>query len=89
MNQRSNTDVRGREYVGNYLDAFLSPRKHTLEARIKIDGTICITLHYLDAKNNQTQHSIMLTNEQRKNLGEFLSKDEPILWKDLKVAKEA
>ncbi len=88
MKQRSNTDVRGREYIGNFQDAFMGIRddqKHTLEVRVKIDGTVAMILHFLDISKHQTSHAIMLTNEQRKDLAQFLTEDEPELWVDLKV----
>ncbi len=86
MKQRSNTDVRRREYVGNFLSSSLglgSDNKHSLEVRVKVDGTVAVILHFLDIGQKQTFHAIMLTNEQRRDLSQFLGETEPKLWVDL------
>jgi len=85
LNQRCNSDDRIREYVGDFQDPFMTPpNKHSIKVYVKIDGTICLSLWWQETKNEQCSHAIMLTNEQRKNLGEFLLQKDPELWIDVK-----
>ena len=84
-NQRTNNTVAEREYVGAFQSAWLGSdkSKHSLVASHREGGDLCLTIYHKTASGEQGLQSIMLTNEQKKNLAEFLTSYEPELWRDL------
>ena len=83
INQRANNILAHREYIGNFINAFMMENKYSLEARIKIDGSLSIVINYEDIDHRQTFRGIELTNEQRQNLAQFLAEHKVELWKDI------
>ena len=86
IKQRSNNDVKKREYAGEFVGASMGKDvKHSLDVSVKVDGTICLAINHPTIKGTQGFQGIMLTNEQRKDLAAYLSESDPKLWQDIKI----
>jgi hypothetical protein len=83
LTPRTNETQAERRYCGAFAqpDGFSS----VLNADVRQDGSSCLTLHYRGVDDANRMWSIMLTNEQRKNLGEFLLRGgwDPVHWEDV------
>ena len=82
LTPKSNNVMAARRYSGSFgqPDGFGS----VLAVTIHNDGEIQLTLTWKsESASAERQWSVRLTNEQRKNLGHFLSTEfEPVLWED-------
>ena len=78
LTPKTNSTVLGMRFSGAFgqTNGFGS----MLEAEVKTDGRLVLTLKYKDIDSHIHQWSIDLTNEQRRALGEMILNYEPCLF---------
>jgi len=81
LTPRSNNNICTTRFSGGFgqPDGFAS----ILEARVKQDGGLCLTLTYRMVDSQEHTWSIELTNEQRGALIDAISGYEPRLWEEI------
>ena len=77
LTPRSNDGVGEMRFSGGFgqTDGFAS----VLIASVRRSGEACLTLHYT-ANSGPMVWSVMLTNQQRYVLADFLRSYDPVLW---------